>query len=87
MGCKRSKSRKGRKALLTTPSAGNKQELNVYVLNKSGIYLFDPIKHKLIQQSKKDIRSITDVQDIGGRAPVVLLYVADMSKITPKYGQ
>lgn len=63
----------------TAPSASNKQENEVYVLLKQGSFVYDPLKNVLRQVSPDDARGlINNVQ-----APVVLVYVADLSKRGP----
>lgn len=65
----------------TAPSAHNMQEIDVYVAMKSGLYLYDPEKHILIQKSDKDIRKSTGKQDFVATAPVNLVFVADKNKM------
>src|SRR5665647_226012 len=41
----------------TAPSANNKQEMEIYVLLKSGSYVYDPLNNKLNLISTEDLRS------------------------------
>ena len=60
----------------TAPSASNTQEIEIYVLMKSGAFVYDASKHLLRQVATDDLRAL------GGRAaaPVTLIYVADLTK-------
>lgn len=68
----------------TAPSARNIQEIDVYVTLQSGLYLYDAENNKLKQIHNRDIRSLTGTQDFVGKAPVNLVYVADMGKTGKK---
>ena len=41
----------------TAPSAGNSQDVDIYVLIKSGVYIYDPINHALNLVTEGDHRS------------------------------
>jgi SagB-type dehydrogenase family enzyme len=63
----------------TAPSASNKQEIDIYVLLKTGAYVYDAQNHKLVQVIKEDIRGqVTDKRFAD--APVQLIFIADLSK-------
>ncbi|NMD03265.1 MAG: SagB/ThcOx family dehydrogenase [Bacteroidales bacterium] len=70
----------------TAPSAMNLQEIDVYVALSSGLYLYEASAHKLIQISNKDIRGLTGSQDFVATAPLNLIYVADMAKLSRREG-
>jgi len=70
----------------TAPSARNMQEIDVYVSIQSGLYVYDAENNKLKQIHNRDIRSLTGTQDFVGKAPVNLIYVADMGKLGKKEG-
>lgn len=59
----------------TAPSALNSQVITIYAALKDGIYKYNPQMHTLEAFSKEDIRPI-----IGSKAPVILLYVANLSR-------
>ena len=59
----------------TAPSALNSQVITIYAALKDGIYKYNPQMHTLEAFSKEDIRPI-----IGAKAPVILLYVANLSR-------
>jgi nitroreductase len=65
----------------TAPSAMNKQEVDVYVAMKSGVYIHDYKKHSLIKVLDSDIRTDIGHQPFVKEAPICLIYVADYSKL------
>lgn len=60
----------------TAPSASNTQEIEIYALLPEGGYVYDAEGHRLKQVSGEDLRPL------GGKdpAPLMLVYVADLSK-------
>jgi SagB-type dehydrogenase family enzyme len=64
----------------TVPSANNKQEFILYVVLKSGVYVYDAKENILIQKVKGDFRSQTGKQDFVSVAPLNLVYVVDLDK-------
>lgn len=68
--------------LLTAPSTMNMQEIDIYVAKADGLYLFDAKKNILIQVLPEDIRAVTGKQPFVKDAPVNLIYVADLSKMS-----
>lgn len=65
----------------TAPSARNSQEIDIYVLMKEGVYLYEPVKNILVKVSGEDIRDKVSEQKFFKQAPVVLLFVADYGKM------
>jgi len=65
----------------TAPSAKNWQETDIYVATADGVYLYDAKKNALDTIITKDIRALTGTQAYVKDAPVVLIYVADYSKV------
>jgi SagB-type dehydrogenase family enzyme len=65
----------------TAPSAMNKQETDIYVAKKDGLYLYDPNNNYLIKILGEDIREATGGQDFVKDAPVNIVYVADYLKM------
>ena len=65
----------------TAPSAVNWQEIDIYIANADGLYLFDVKKHLMQPVLSKDIRALTGTQSFVKDAPVNLIYVADFSKL------
>ncbi len=64
----------------TAPTAENSQEIDIYVANKDGLYLFDAKNNLLAPVSSGDIRGLTGEQAFVKEAPVNLIYVADLSR-------
>ena len=71
----------------TAPSSHNRQEMDVYVTLKSGLYIYDAAGNTLKQLHDRDIRALTGTQDFPATAPVNLIYVADLTKRGLKEGQ
>jgi Nitroreductase family len=73
----------------TAASASNSQEIDVYVALQEAIYLFDAINHTLIPVVEGDLRSLAigkGQQSFGDKAPVRLIYVADLNKLANTAG-
>jgi SagB-type dehydrogenase family enzyme len=64
----------------TAPSANDKQEFILYVVLKSGVYVYDAKENSLIQKVKGDFRAKTGKQEFVAGAPLNLVYVADLTK-------
>ena len=64
----------------TAPSAMNVQEISVYVFLEQGVYLFDEKVHGLKPVVAGDHRAKAGTQAAVAKAPVNLLYVADLDK-------
>ena len=66
----------------TAPSAMNRQEIDVYVINKDGAYLYDAASHILKPVAKGDFRKeVAGQQDFVTTAPVSILLVANLEKL------
>lgn len=65
----------------TVPTSRNKQEMEVYVAMKSGLYLYDAWENKLIWKVAGDIRAATGLQDYVATAAVNLVFVANLEKV------
>ncbi len=65
----------------TAPSAMNKQEIDIYVVKKDGLYLYNANKNVLIKILDEDIRGATGGQDFVKDAPLNLIYVADYPRM------
>ena len=68
--------------LRTAPTARNLQQIDVYVVMANGAYLYDFKANTLIPVISGDIRATTGKQDFVKDAPVNLVFVADMAKMT-----
>ena len=65
----------------TAPSTMNFQGTDIYVLLKSGAYIFDAKNNKLTQVLSEDIRVLGGTQAFVKDAPVQLILVSDLSKL------
>jgi len=68
----------------TAPSAMNRQEIDLYVSIKSGVYLYDAQNNKLKAVADGDHRKDMGTQSFVGEASLVLVYVADFSRMSEK---
>lgn len=66
----------------TAPSARNMQEIDIYVAKVDGLYLFDAKENILMPVLAGDIRTLTGKQPFVKGAPINLIYVADLSKMS-----
>ncbi len=64
----------------TAPTANNRQELELYVAMKNGLYFYDARRHQLKEVKKGDFRADTGVQDFVAQAALNLIFVSDMEK-------
>jgi SagB-type dehydrogenase family enzyme len=64
----------------TAPSAGNVQEIDIYVAKADGLFRYNAPENALEQAVTGDIRDFTGIQPFVKSAPVNLIYVADFSK-------
>jgi nitroreductase len=65
----------------TAPSARNYQETDIYVLLKSGAYVYNAKSNKLDLVVAEDIRALGGTQAFVTNAPVTLVFVADLTKM------
>jgi hypothetical protein len=73
----------------TAATASNSQEIDVYVAMKEGTYFYDPFHHKLDPVAAGDLRSLAigpGQGSFGADAPVRLIYVADVYKLSHTSG-
>jgi SagB-type dehydrogenase family enzyme len=71
----------------TAPSAHDWEEIDLYVALHSGLFKYDPDHHLLRNQLARDVRAQTGLQPYVGQAPVNLVYVADLSRMTQATSQ
>ncbi|WP_298652915.1 SagB/ThcOx family dehydrogenase [uncultured Proteiniphilum sp.] len=64
----------------TAPTANNRQELELYVTTKNGVYFYDARNHRLREVKKGDHRAEAGTQDFVARAALNLIFVSDMEK-------
>jgi nitroreductase len=73
----------------TAASASNSQEIDIYVALENGAYLYDALAHRLIPVSQEDLRPLAigpGQSGFASIAPVRLIYVADIGKLTNTAG-
>ena len=68
--------------LKTAPTARNYQQIEVYVVMADGVFLYDARANMLMPVVSGDIRASTGKQDFVKDAPVNLVFVADLAKMT-----
>jgi nitroreductase len=74
---------------LTAASASNSQEVEVFVAVAEGVYRFEAGRHKLLPVVQGDLRKLaltTGQSGVTIKAPVQLLYVADVDRLTHTAG-
>jgi hypothetical protein len=67
----------------TAASASNSQEIDIFVALPEGIYLYDPINHRLMPKVHGDFRKLAigkTQSKLITSAPVQLIYVVDIDK-------
>jgi SagB-type dehydrogenase family enzyme len=65
----------------TAPSAMNRQELDIYVILKKGIYLYDAKEPALLPVASGDYRKLAGRQAFAAEAPVNLVIVSDLARM------
>lgn len=68
----------------TAPTANDKQEIDLYVAIKSGVYLYDAKNAVLKLIKSGDHRKSTGSQDFVPHASVNIIFVADMNKASSR---
>lgn len=66
----------------TSPTSRNRQELEVYVLQPTGASRYDAALHRLVPVAAEDLRAVQSAQEFVRDAPVTLVFVADLSKMS-----
>ncbi len=65
----------------TAPSAMNRQEIDLYVALKTGLYRYDAAGNVLRPVVTEDLRALAGKQDFVKEAPLTLVMVADFSRM------
>ncbi|RNC65587.1 SagB/ThcOx family dehydrogenase [Proteiniphilum sp. X52] len=68
----------------TSPTANNRQELELYVTTKDGVYFYDARNYLLKEVRKGDQRAQAGAQDFVARAALNLIFVSDMAKASSR---
>ena len=66
----------------TAPSARNWQEVDVFAVMENGAYLYDAKANVLRAVAAGDLRKLTGPQAFVGTAPLNLVFVADIARMT-----
>ena len=73
----------------TAASGGNSKETDIYVLLKTGTYIYNANEHRLDLVTKDNLQSIMHTQSYAKDIPVHLAYVSNTdrltSRLTPEY--
>ena len=67
----------------TAASASNSQEIDLYVVLPEGTYIYEAVSHRLDPVAAGDLRAKVSAHGQSGdttKAPVILIYVADIAK-------
>jgi nitroreductase len=73
----------------TAATASNSQEIDIYIALQEGTYIYDAVKHMLSPVAAGDLRTLAIGQgqaSFGDTAPVRLIYIADIYKLTNTKG-
>jgi len=65
----------------TVPTSQNKQEIEIYLSNKEGLFLYDARQHSLVTIHNRDIRAMTGMQPYVATAPANIVIVANLAKM------
>lgn len=71
----------------TAPSAMNRQEIEIYAVLEEGVYLYDAAANRLRAVAGGDLRRLAGKQGFVAEAPLNLVYVADMGKMSGASGE
>jgi nitroreductase len=66
----------------TAPYWRHVMVLDIYIATADGVWLYEPLAHKLMPHLKADIRAQTGAQDFVPTAPLEMIYVAHGERMT-----
>lgn len=66
----------------TAPTARDWREIEIYVTTAGGVQVYEPDTHSLRRVSDLDARAATGRQEYPGKAPLNLVYVANLNRMT-----
>ncbi len=69
----------------TAASAGNCQDIDVYVVLEKAVYVYQANEHSLIPVVNRDVRSLSATQEYAIVAPINLVYVSDYGKMPEQF--
>jgi SagB-type dehydrogenase family enzyme len=64
----------------TAPSARNKQEIELYVILKTGVYLYDAKANALVKKVDGNHQNLIGTQAFAVTAPLGIIFVADLGQ-------
>lgn len=65
----------------TAPTARDMREVLIYAITAEGARLYEPGAHSLRRVAEGDLRHLAGTQDFVARAPLNLVYVADLGRM------
>jgi nitroreductase len=65
----------------TAPSAMKSNEVDLYVARRDGLFLYEPLPHRLRLCLPTDVRRSTGYEEFVDNAPLELIYVADLARM------
>jgi|LSQX01.3.fsa_nt_gb nitroreductase len=65
---------------LTSPTAINRQEIDLYLVMKNGAYFYNPKELKLAKISEKDIRTTSGFGKFAEKAPLTIIFVVNKGR-------
>jgi nitroreductase len=68
----------------SAPSSHNWQELELRLLLPEGVFVYDAVENRLVQQSEADLRPLSGVQEYPATAPLNIVLVAEKTLVTGK---
>jgi hypothetical protein len=74
---------------ITAASASNSQEIELFVALEGGAFLFEARRHRIVPVVASDLRAMAigvGQRNVAMKAPVQLLYVADIDRLTHTSG-
>jgi hypothetical protein len=63
----------------TAPSASNSQEIDLYVALPGGVYIYEPLQHRLLPVAEGDFRARSGRRS-ASTAPLNIFYIVDLSR-------
>lgn len=71
----------------TAPSWRTAKHVDIYVAREAGVHRYDPAANSLVDVSGDDIRDVVSSASFIQRAPVVLIYVSDRTRLVEAAGE
>jgi hypothetical protein len=65
----------------TVPSWRGAKETDIYLARADGVWIYDAENNSLVRHMEEDLREMTGRQPFAAEAPLVLIYVADRTRM------